>query len=712
MNGESSYPSKRQRKNGSSSLPASNGVSALTENAHLCQNSACRATIHSGDKFCKCCSCCICFKYDDNKDPTLWIFCNSDHQLQEESCGFSCHLECAIEDERSGIQQSGQTKKLDGDYCCTQCGKQNGLLRCLEKQLLVAKDARSLDVLCHRIFLSYKILISTKKYMVLHDIVDTAIKKLEAEVGPITGSCMTHCRVPPSNSQISNVGDVGESKVCGVEKFPGVSAATFDEEQEIPRSNAQIATPAHSGNMLVDPPEDHVPQDWYLNAETDLESSSRLDNSSDAHNENELACEKTGNEIKSGNGISATRSKLKICNHIPETGSSYAQRETIARNKLAPGQDMGTSVSPSFAGTADTITEVSSPEVALMGDPSHTRMINTHESERRELCNHIIKGCGRLEMLAYEMGKREAEAYLKAEVVRLTEELETAGREKANALMKTKSIEEALRTESEWSQRIEMKDLEKEVDELNKKNELMNQMIDQVTKSSEEENKDQVEQLNKEIEHASQTWKSSEGEKAALEDQVNKMNQRIEEASRALELEKTIVEKANQEKKALEDQVKQLNQRIEGASRAPELEKTVPESSSNKSLSGKPEEVNREDGQSESSYEYCVKVLRRLGCEGYIEASFRVKFLTWFCLRAMPHERRVVSVYVDTLIDDPHQEAPHALGDVEVLEPGQGVGGDVDAGCKRALGNVQVLKRRQQQAGEEEAAMAQHRRPL
>lgn len=51
MNGESSYPSKRQRKNGSSSLPASNGVSALTENAHLCPNSACRATIHSGDKF-------------------------------------------------------------------------------------------------------------------------------------------------------------------------------------------------------------------------------------------------------------------------------------------------------------------------------------------------------------------------------------------------------------------------------------------------------------------------------------------------------------------------------------------------------------------------------------------------------------------------------------------------------------------------------------
>lgn len=133
VNGESSYPRKykkrksnlelntfnrplpfkRQRKNSKSSLlpvmamartPALTVVSSLTNNAHLCQNSACRATTNPGDKFCKCYSCCICFKYDDNKDPTLWLFCNSDHPSQEDSCGFSCHLECAIEDERSGIQ--------------------------------------------------------------------------------------------------------------------------------------------------------------------------------------------------------------------------------------------------------------------------------------------------------------------------------------------------------------------------------------------------------------------------------------------------------------------------------------------------------------------------------------------------------------------------------------------------------------------------------
>jgi hypothetical protein len=62
------------------------------------------------------------------------------------------------------------------------------LLRFWKKQLVIAKDARRLDVLCHRIFLSHKVLASTEKYLSLHEIVDTALKKLEAEVGPLSGA--------------------------------------------------------------------------------------------------------------------------------------------------------------------------------------------------------------------------------------------------------------------------------------------------------------------------------------------------------------------------------------------------------------------------------------------------------------------------------------------------------------------------------------------
>lgn len=76
-------------------------------------------------------------------------------------------------------------------------------------------------------------------------------------------------------------------------------------------------------------------------------------------------------------------------------------------------------------------------------------------------------------------------------------------------------------------------------------------------------------------------------------------------------------------------------------------------SSSKKRSIGRCEDACNGDGSSERNYEYCVKVIRWLECEGHIQKSFRVKFLTWFSLYATPQERRIVSVYVDTLIDDP-----------------------------------------------------------
>ncbi|KAJ1260586.1 hypothetical protein BS78_10G243800 [Paspalum vaginatum] len=1014
------FPSKRQRKNGSSSLlpdmagtPATTGVSAVPKNDQLCQNSACRATINPGDEFCKRCSCCICFKYDDNKDPTLWLSCSSDQPSQENSCGFSCHLECALEDKRSGIKQSGESNKLDSLYYCIQCGKQNDLLRCWEKQLLVAKNARRLDVLCHRIFLSHKILISTKKYLVLHNIVDKAMKKLEAEVGPIMGiQNVGHGLV----GRLAAGAEVQKLCMCAIEALQSLSGS-LGIDSIIQRS--EIVTHVHTGNMMVDPPKknskgtenhkgdtgksfeeaksgNHVAQDSYLRAATDLQRSSctaalgrfeggrhkngpadlstatqtylhressnlmlnngdtfqqtlyadaaRLENSSDSPDENELACHKTGDVIKFGNGISAMWSKSETCSHIPETGSSNVQREAITCNQPAPGQDSETSLSPLLAGTTDTVTEVVAPELAVMGGPSHTRMILLCES--RASCSHIIQECEQPELIAYEIGKRVTKGRFKAEAARLTQELENAEKEKANAFMRKEYIEETLRTESEPSQRTEtellkeiealrsdlsrkcmdlasirslhaicdekIRDQEKEIEELNVEKKQANRIIDQVTKSSKGDNKalkDQVEELSREIEHASQTLaqvkKSSEGEKKALEDKVNKLNQRIKEASRSFELEKTMIEKAAKEKDLLTEELKTREERLMSApdlilssfarlqfvacqmraevigmetnnpsvedllgvmdaqirvlearilmivndlenstrdavecslrdflikirirfpdidvhSLVPQLKdgdyrkvsdevqpiaielskiarstvicegkpgngfeevksgnhvlqnsetdprsshkrtsagfedggyesgladpnatvrtslqressylmpnsrepsqpnlnadaarlenapdvhsdyelagsqpccgsplritgneiksgkainamgselksdyhtaqtdplkpETEPESSSNKNLSGKPK-VSHKDAHSDASYEHCAKVIRRLECEGYIESSFRMKFLTWFCLRATPHERRVVSVFVDTLINDP-----------------------------------------------------------
>lgn len=95
----------------------------------LCENLACRAAMGQGDKFCKRCSCCICHKYDDNKDPSLWLTCESDASDSWESCGVTCHLECALKHEQTGIYKNECRSKLDGGFYCVTCGKTNGLMR-------------------------------------------------------------------------------------------------------------------------------------------------------------------------------------------------------------------------------------------------------------------------------------------------------------------------------------------------------------------------------------------------------------------------------------------------------------------------------------------------------------------------------------------------------------------------------------------------------
>lgn len=51
----------------------------------------------------------------------------------------------------------------------------------------MAKDARRLDVLCYRTYLSYRLLDGTSRFQELHDIVKEAKAKLETEVGPVNG---------------------------------------------------------------------------------------------------------------------------------------------------------------------------------------------------------------------------------------------------------------------------------------------------------------------------------------------------------------------------------------------------------------------------------------------------------------------------------------------------------------------------------------------
>ncbi|XP_019095658.1 PREDICTED: protein VERNALIZATION INSENSITIVE 3-like [Camelina sativa] len=113
-----------------------------------CENLACRAALGSDDTFCRRCSCCICQKFDDNKDPSLWLTCVA--------CGLSCHLECGLKQDRYGIGIGSDD--LDGRFYCSYCGKDNDLLGCWRKQVKVAKETRRVDVLCYRLSLGQKLL--------------------------------------------------------------------------------------------------------------------------------------------------------------------------------------------------------------------------------------------------------------------------------------------------------------------------------------------------------------------------------------------------------------------------------------------------------------------------------------------------------------------------------------------------------------------------
>lgn len=127
--------SKRQRKTDNPSrvpvplnCAATNNGIGDQGNTVYCKNSACRATLRPDDTFCKRCSCCICRQYDDNKDPSLWLICSSEPPFQGVACSLSCHLDCALKQESSGIGKNGRRGSLDGSFRCFACGKANDLL--------------------------------------------------------------------------------------------------------------------------------------------------------------------------------------------------------------------------------------------------------------------------------------------------------------------------------------------------------------------------------------------------------------------------------------------------------------------------------------------------------------------------------------------------------------------------------------------------------
>ncbi|XP_072970284.1 VIN3-like protein 2 isoform X2 [Typha angustifolia] len=493
----------------------------------ICQNVACRATLNMGDGYCKRCSCCICYQYDDNKDPSLWLVCSSDPPYCSKSCGMSCHLKCALKHEKAGILKHGFNPKLDGSFYCICCGKMNWLIgdasetiqgifllmfhRSWRKQLDIAKDARRVDILCDRLSLSHKMLKGTERYKELEYIVSTAVKKLKKEVGPLD-----------KVSAVMGRGIVNRLN-CSAE-VQKLCFSAVDAVDSILYSTSEL----EAIGELKDP----GPQPFSIHFEeiSPFSVSVNLQSADNMFEENIIGC--------------TLWHRSSDTTDYPEEPTCLILRPDtkIMISGLSPSTEYLFKVSP-FSSTK-------------------------------------------------ELGKWEAKCV-------------TQNINGSSGQCSTRNSESTYIHEDFFLGLKQEPDLGEQP------------MIIQADSQKGSTN-------------------SSENNPAL---KIPKFNRR--KRAKLLRSEGTSDHD--------ESQLPLPSHAVPFVS-SNSIPSEVPSKSDR--LNSTPDSANKKD-LAEGQYEYCVKVIRWLECEGHMEKEFRVKFLTWFSLKATAQERRVVSAFIDVLIDEP-----------------------------------------------------------
>ncbi|WOK92112.1 protein VERNALIZATION INSENSITIVE 3 isoform X1 [Canna indica] len=611
-------PQKRQRKNDHPSrlpilandIPANCSHEAVI-NIRYCQNLACRAILNLEDSFCKRCSCCICHKYDDNKDPSLWLVCSSEILYQGNSCGLSCHLECALKHESAGIVKSEKCTSLDGSYYCTYCAKVNDLLGCWKKQLMIAKDARRVDVLCYRISLSHKILCSTEKYQSLHEIVDSAMKKLEAEVGPIND-------LPNMARGIVNRLSVGAE----VQRMCALAVNLLDSMHSGALSiNAQFQ---HTNLMSSSFIKFEGISPTLLTLVLDFEDNSALSLQIDSftiwHRRSE-----TKEYLKEPTcTLSKSKRRFLMTELTPATEYMF---KVVAFSSLSELARWEVVVTTEATSTDDLIGLVPEVNVSKLHCPSHktnsSGLSNPSEGDESDNNGTIYTDLNKSPESCFHY-------FEKPEILDLEK-------------FPDHIAKDTIQQKSEYTFTISgVHDIEPE-----------------------ETPGHSGSALDEEPNSTIQADSHRDSTKSAENNQASDIPKSDNESNAPNANERVIVALGDPDQ-TLPAIASRLDSGKEGSGRGIKLKPCInllesdpanldrePASTTKKRGREKISEICAKDGTLEGSFEYCVKVVRWLECEGHIETSFRVKFLTWFSLHATPQERRIVTVYVDTLIDDP-----------------------------------------------------------
>ncbi|XP_059318575.1 VIN3-like protein 1 [Lycium ferocissimum] len=551
-------------------------------NSWICKNSACRATISIDDTFCKRCSCCICHLFDDNKDPSLWLECTSESG-QGDSCGLTCHIECALQRGKVGVVDLGQLMQLDGSYCCASCGKVSGILGFWKKQLCVAKDARRVDVLCYRIYVSYRLLDGTSRFKELHEFIKEAKSKLETEVGPLNGVSLKMARGIVSRLSIAS--DVLSLCSIAIEKADEwlatkTSKLPSSSEGSLPAACKFLFEEVTSSSVvivLIEVSSEDVKgyKLWYCKAREDTYTKEPVSVFPRAQRRilisNLQACTEYSFRIVSYTEASDVGHSEAKC-FTKSVEIIQRKSNSVAGHKRKINQDTGGSSGSKEGGyyTGKDIEFDSGFKVRDLGKILRLAWAQQQGCLAGPASAKCCESCTVKPEPVQEERKPSTSRQLDlnvASVPDLNEELTPSSRDEDNGCTLEQTVEA-------------------DDDATSHDNERRNGLARSHGSGD------------------SQNW--NQGKNGDVDSQMEGCPKR-------------------------------------GASNNGDSDSTL--------INGSP--IRIRTGGLDENFEYCVKIIRWLECQGLIDKEFRLKLLTWFSLRSTEQERRVVNTFIQTLIDDP-----------------------------------------------------------
>ncbi|KAK4476499.1 hypothetical protein RD792_015653 [Penstemon davidsonii] len=537
----------------------------------VCKNSACRATLSTDESFCKRCSCCICHLSDDNKDPSLWLECTSEFGLGD-SCGLSCHIECALQRGKVGVVDLGLFMQLDGNYCCASCGKVSGLLECWRKQLIIAKDAPRVDVLCYRIYLSYRLLDGTSKFNELHELVREAKSMLETEVGPVDGVSADMARGLVSRLSVA----VEVQRLCSIavqkadELLDSKAAATFNlTEGSLPSACKFLFEEVACTSVVI----------------LLIELSTSLNDDIKGY---KLWYRKTREETYSKEPVCVfprDQRRIWISNLQPCTEYSFRIISYTDTGDFAHSETNCCTKSVEIAHkNSNCLSGNHEKENSYNGGSSSSKQQNRTAVDIDLDFGFKIRDLGKILRLALAEEQGILESFFGANIKKFWKVCDEIKRETQEERLPSVSRQLDLNVAS-------------------------------------------VPDLNEEF---TPPIESSRDEGLALEADDDAISHDCQRKN---------------------GEVPAVNSKLVACCKRRHSSNREVQDSDSTLTNGSP--VLDESECLDENFEYCVRIIRWLECEGHIKKDFRLKLLTWFSLRSTEQERRVVNTFIQTLIDDP-----------------------------------------------------------